>query len=263
VVGRMLLAVDVGNTHTVLGVFEGEVLRDHWRVATDDRRTADELRVLVAGLLGSAAFPVTVDGVAMCSTVPALVHELRDMVRRYHGDVPSVVVEPGVRTGVPVLMDNPREVGADRIVNALAAIHLFGGPCVVVDFGTATTFDVVSERGEYVGGAIAPGIEISLAALGAKGAQLRRVELARPRSVIAKNTVEALQSGAIYGFAGQVDGIVTRMAGELGRRPDQLTVIATGGLAPLVVGDCHTVDRYEPWLTLMGLRMVYERNRDG
>jgi type III pantothenate kinase len=278
----MLFAIDVGNTQTVLGLFAGPELVDHWRVATDDRRTADELAVLFAGLLagrsgagatplattatsatGPAAGPETVSGVAVCSTVPAVLYELREMLRRYYADVPGVVVEPGVRTGVPVLMDNPREVGADRIVNALAVFDKYARPCIVVDFGTATTFDVVSARGEYIGGAIAPGIEISLEALGRRGAQLRRVELLRPRTVIAKNTVEALQSGAVYGFAGQVDGLVDRMVAELGLTLADVTVVATGGLAPLVIEQCHTVDHHEPWLTLHGLRLVYERNRPG
>ncbi len=257
----MLFAIDVGNTHTVLGLFEGADLVEHWRVATDDRRTADELAVLVAGLLSGHLGPTGVSGVSVCSTVPAVLHELREMLQRYYGDVPGLVVEPGIRTGVPVLFDNPREVGADRIVNSLAVHELYGGACIVVDFGTATTFDVVSVRGEYVGGAIAPGIEISLEALANRGAQLRRVELARPRSVIAKNTVEALQSGAVYGFAGQVDGLVERMASELGLDLDAVTVVATGGLAPLVIDECRTVDHHEPWLTLHGLRLMYERNR--
>ena len=257
----MLFAIDVGNTHTTLGLFDEAHLVEHWRVATDDRRTADELAVLVAGLLAGHAGPSGVTGVAVCSTVPAVLHELREMLQRYYGGVPGVVVEPGVRTGVPVLMDNPREVGADRIVNALAVTEMYGGACIVVDFGTATTFDVVSPRGEYIGGAISPGIEISLEALGRRGAQLRRVELLRPRTVIAKNTVEALQSGAVYGFAGQVDGIVERMAVELGVDLGEVTVVATGGLAPLVIDECRTVDRHEPWLTLYGLRLVYERNR--
>jgi type III pantothenate kinase len=257
----MLFAIDVGNTHTVLGLFEGASLVEHWRVATDDRRTADELAVLVAGLLSGHLGPAGVSGVSVCSTVPAVLHELREMLQRYYGDVPGLVVEPGIRTGVPVLFDNPREVGADRIVNSLAVHELYGGACIVVDFGTATTFDVVSQRGEYVGGAIAPGIEISLEALARRGAQLRRVELARPRSVIAKSTVEALQSGAVYGFAGQVDGLVERMVAELGLELDAVTVVATGGLAPLVIDECRTVDHHEPWLTLHGLRLLYERNR--
>jgi type III pantothenate kinase len=260
----MLLTIDVGNTHTVLGLFEGATIMEHWRISTDARRTADELAVTVDSLLAhsdSADNVEQVTGIAICSTVPSVLHEMREMLRRYHGDVPTVVVEPGVRTGVPVLMDNPKEVGADRIVNALAAAHLYGGPCIVVDFGTATTFDAVSVRGEYVGGAIAPGIEISVEALGARGAQLRKVELARPRSVIGKSTVEAMQSGILYGFAGQVDGIVDRMAGELSEDPDAVTVVATGGLAPIVLGESTSIDKHEPWLTLIGLRLIFERNQ--
>jgi len=182
------------------------------------------------------------------------------MLRDYYGDVPHVVVEPGVKTGVPILMDNPREVGADRIVNAVAASKLFEGPSIVVDFGTATTFDVISGRGEYVGGAIAPGIEISLEALGQRGAQLRKVELLRPRSVIAKNTVEALQSGMVFGFASQVDGIVARMIAELGTPSGQVNVISTGGLAPLMAQECASFTEHQPWLTLLGLELVFMRN---
>ncbi len=261
----MLLTIDVGNTHTVLGLFDGDEIVEHWRISTDARRTADELAVLLHGLMGT--HPLLgeelgdgVDGISICSTVPSVLHELRDVTRRYYGDVPSVLVEPGVKTGVPILADNPKEVGADRIINALAAIHLYGGPCIVVDFGTATTFDAVSARGEYLGGAIAPGIEISVEALGVRGAQLRKIELARPRSVVGKNTVEAMQSGILYGFAGQVDGIGERMARELADDPDDVTVIATGGLAPLVLGESSIIDEHEPWLTLVGLRLVYERN---
>ncbi|AXI78901.1 type III pantothenate kinase [Peterkaempfera bronchialis] len=258
----MLLTIDVGNTHTVLGLFDGEDIVEHWRVSTDPRRTADEMAVLMQGLMG--AHPVlgedAVDGLAICSTVPSVLHELREVTRRYYGDVPSVLVEPGVKTGVHVLMDHPKEVGADRIVNALAANHLYGGPCIVVDFGTATTFDAVNQRGDYVGGAIAPGIEISVDALGVRGAQLRKIELARPRSVIGKNTVEAMQAGILYGFAGQVDGVVARMAAELSDDPDDVQVIATGGLAPLVLGEAASIDEHEPWLTLIGLRLIYERN---
>jgi type III pantothenate kinase len=255
----MLLAIDVGNTQTLIGMLDGTQVVHHWRVATDQRRTADEIMALLRGLF-SDDNTNGIDGVAICSTVPSVLHEMRELVGRYFVDVPAVLVEPGVRTGVPVLMDNPREVGTDRIVNALAAMHLYGGPCIVVDFGTATTFDVVSARGEYVGGAIAPGIGVSLDALGDAGAQLRRVELLRPRSVIAKNTVEALQSGALYGFSGQVDGIVTRMAAELGVPLAELTVIATGGLAGLVLDEAATIDHHEPWLTLIGLRLVFDRN---
>jgi type III pantothenate kinase len=255
-----LLCADIGNSHTTIGLLDETAVVDHWRVATDERRTADEWGVLLRGLLADSPVTGPLRGVSVCATVPAVLHEWREMLRTYFGDLPQLIVEPGVRTGVPVLMDNPREVGTDRIVNALAAASFFGGPAIVVDFGTATTFDVVSARGEYVGGAISPGIDISLEALGRRGAQLRKVELLRPRSVIAKNTVEALQSGMLYGFASQVDGIVGRMTAELGLRPDQLTVIATGGLAPLVVEECSVIDEHRPWLTLQGLELVFARN---
>jgi type III pantothenate kinase len=256
----MLLCVDIGNQQTVLGVFDGDQLVHHWRVATDEARTADEWHLLVTGLLQPADCVVT--GIAVCSTVPMVLHEWRLMLSSYLTEVAQVVVEPGVRTGVPVLMDNPREVGTDRIANALAAAEIYDGPCIVVDFGTATTYDVISERGEYVGGAIAPGIELSLEALGRRGAQLRRVELLRPRSVIAKNTVEALQAGAVFGFAAQVEGMVSRMVAARGLRREDVTVIATGGLAPVVLDECAAVDVHEPWLTLHGLRLVFERNQD-
>jgi type III pantothenate kinase len=256
----MLLCADIGNSHTTMGLLDDGDVLEHWRVATDERRTADEWGVLVRNLLHDSPVSDPVRGVAVCSTVPAVLHEWRDMLRQYHGDVPHVVVEPGVRTGVPVLMDNPREVGSDRIINALAAAQLYDGPSIVVDFGTATTFDVVSAKGEYVGGAIAPGIDISLEALGRRGAQLRKVELLRPRTVIAKNTVEALQSGVLYGFASQVDGIVGRMLAELRLEPGQANVIATGGLAHVVVEECASFTAHEPWLTLLGLEIVFHRN---
>ena len=254
-----LLAADIGNSDTVLGLLEGEEVVAHWRVSTDDRRTSDEWAVLVRGLLAESGR--VVDAIAVCSTVPAVLHEWRDMLGLHFEGVRSVVVEPGVRTGVPVLMDNPREVGADRIINALAAASEFGGPAIVVDFGgTATTFDVVSATGQYVGGAIAPGIEISLEALGRRGAQLRKVELQRPRSVIAKNTVEALQSGLLFGVAAQVDGMVARMIAELGVQTADVNVISTGHLAPLVREECSCFTADSPWLTLQGLRLVFERN---
>ncbi|MER7548063.1 type III pantothenate kinase [Actinomadura sp.] len=258
----MLLTIDVGNTQTVLGLFEGDEVIEHWRINTDPRRTADEIAVVLQGLVQQSPLLAETDisGIALCSTVPSVLHEMREMCRRYYGDVPAVIVEPGVKTGVPVRMDNPKEVGADRIVNALAAVHTHGGPALVVDFGTATTFDAVSAKGEYVGGAIAPGIEISIDALSSRGAQLHKIELVRPRSVIAKNTVEALQSGIIFGFAGQVDGIVERMSDELAADPEEVTVIATGGLAPLVLEESRSIDVFEPWLTLIGLRLIYERN---
>jgi type III pantothenate kinase len=259
----MLLTIDVGNTNTVLGLFDGEEVVEHWRLATDPQRTADELAVLLQGLLAQSSqrCDPDVSGIALCSTVPSVLLELREMFRRYYGDVPAVIVEPGTRTGVSVRMDNPKEVGSDRIMNAVAAAHLYGGPAVVVDFGTSTNFDAVSAKGEFVGGALAPGIEISVDALSRRAAQLLKVELIRPARVIGKNTVEALQSGIIFGFAGQVEGIARRMVNELSPDdPEAVTVIATGGLAPLVIDEVTVIDRYEPWLTLIGLRLVYERN---
>ena len=255
-----LLAADIGNSHTILGLLADGEVTAHWRVATDARRTADEWAVLLRGLLGAEID--TVDGVAVCATVPSVLHEWREMLARHLADVPSLVVEPGVRTGVPVLMDNPREVGTDRIINALAAVHEYGGPAIVVDFGgTATTFDVINAKGQYVGGAISPGIEISLEALGRRGAQLRKVELQRPRTVIAKNTVEALQSGMLFGVAAQVEGIVARMIAELGEATADVNVIATGYLAALVREECACFTHHAPWLTLRGLEIAFNRNR--
>ena len=254
-----ILAADIGNSHTVLGLISDGEVSAEWRVATVESRTADEWAVLIRGLLGE--HEEAVDGIVVCSTVPSALQEWRVMLGDHFAALPSVVVEPGVRTGVPVLTDNPREVGTDRIVNALAAATRYGGPAVVVDFGgTATTFDVVSAKGQYIGGAIAPGIEISLDALGERGAQLRKVELVRPRSVIAKNTVEALQSGMLFGVASLVEGIVGRMIDELGAEPADVRVVATGYLAPLVVDECRCFTDHAPWLTLRGLELVFARN---
>jgi type III pantothenate kinase len=253
----MLLTVDVGNTNTVLGIFDGEELVRSWRVKTDPRTTADELWLQFNALV--ADYEVT--GLSICSTVPATLRELRTMISSYFSKIPTTIVEPGTKTGVPLLVDNPKEIGADRIVNTLAAHVLYGGPAIVVDFGTSTNLDVVSPKGEFLGGALAPGIEISVDALAARAAQLRKVELIRPKSVIGKNTVEALQSGTIFGFAGQVDGLVDRITAELAQSYDQApTVIATGGLAPLIIGVAETIDEHEPDLTLIGLRLIHERN---
>ncbi|MGZ6793291.1 MAG: type III pantothenate kinase, partial [Mycobacteriales bacterium] len=197
------------------------------------------------------------DGVAVCSTVPQVLDQLRQMFDRYYADAHTVVVGPGVKTGVPLLYDNPKEVGPDRVVNTLAAHTLYGGPAIVVDFGTSTNFDVVSEKGEFLGGALAPGVEISVDALAARAARLFKVELVEPRSVIGKSTVEALQSGLVYGFASQVDGMVARISKELGAQP---VVIATGGLSHLMYDLCDTIDEHEPDLTLIGLRLVHEKN---
>lgn len=227
----MLLTVDVGNTNIVLGLHDGPDLVGDWRMRTDAQMTADELALTMRGLLGPHADAIT--GISALSTVPAVLRELRVMLGRYYARVPKIVVEPGVRTGVPLLVDNPKEVGADRLVNTLAAHHLHATACVVVDFGTSTNVDAISARGEFLGGAFAPGIEISVDALAARAAALRKVELVRPRSVIGKNTVECLQSGILFGFAGQVDGLVRRIVRELAHDPDEpVSVIATGGLAP-------------------------------
>ncbi|MBK0865613.1 MAG: type III pantothenate kinase [Saccharopolyspora sp.] len=263
----MLLALDVGNTNITLGLYDeadgadradGGLVRD-WRMRTEPRMTADELALTVRGLLGSHADGIT--GISALSTVPALLRELRVMLGRYWDEVPRVVVEPGVRTGVPLLVDNPKEVGADRVINTLAAHHLHSTNCVVVDFGTSTNVDVISSKGEFLGGAFAPGVEISLDALASRAAQLRKVELTRPRSVIGKNTVECLQSGILFGFAGQVDGLVEQIVAELeSTHGGPTTVLATGGLAPLVVAESRTITQHVPDLTLLGLRLVYDRN---
>jgi type III pantothenate kinase len=254
----MLLTVDVGNTNTVLGIFEGDKLIKSWRVKTDPRTTADELWLQFSALV--AGYKLT--GLSICSTVPATLRELRTMINTYFSELPTTIVEPGTKTGVQLLVDNPKEIGADRIVNTLAAHTLYGGPAIVVDFGTSTNLDVVSPKGEFLGGSLAPGIEISVDALASRAAQLRKVELIRPKNVIGKNTVEALQSGTIFGFAGQVDGLVDRIIEELARDYEEApTVIATGGLAPLIIGVAETIDEYEPDLTLIGLRLIHEKNR--
>jgi type III pantothenate kinase len=254
----MLLTVDVGNTNTVLGIFEGDQLIKSWRVKTDPRTTADELWLQFNALV--TGYKLT--GLSICSTVPATLRELRTMINTYFSELPTTIVEPGTKTGVQLLVDNPKEIGADRIVNTLAAHTLYGGPAIVVDFGTSTNLDVVSPKGEFLGGSLAPGIEISVDALASRAAQLRKVELIRPKNVIGKNTVEALQSGTIFGFAGQVDGLVDRITEELARDyEDAPTVIATGGLAPLIIGVAETIDEYEPDLTLIGLRLIHEKNR--
>lgn len=252
----MLLCIDIGNTNTVFAIFSGEKLVHSWRVKTDGRATADELGLLLRGLLAPDGVEVT--GVSACSTVPAALRSLRGMLARYYPELPSVIVEPGTRTGVPMAIDNPKEAGADRVVNTLAAYTLHGGPAIVVDFGTSTNFDVVGPRGEYLGGVLTAGIEISVDALATRAAQLRRVELVRPPRAIGKNTVECLQSGVVYGFAGQVDGIVRKVTAEVGG--SVRAVVATGGLAPVVLDECETVTHHEPMLTLIGLRLVFERN---
>jgi type III pantothenate kinase len=248
----VILAVDVGNTQILIALYAEAEITDHWRLATNAERTSDEYAVLIRQFIGDVA----IEGVAISSVVPRATAALRSMSTKYF-KLDPVVVEPGTKTGMPILIDNPREVGADRIVNAIGAYDLYGGPAIVVDFGTATTLDAVSGKGEYLGGAILPGIEISMDALFARADRLSRVELIEPRSVIGKSTAEALQSGAIYGFAGQVDGICRRMQDELG----ESTVVATGGLSGLISRFSTTIQHVDPWLTLHGLRLVFERNR--
>ncbi|MCC5954348.1 MAG: type III pantothenate kinase [Acidimicrobiia bacterium] len=265
----MLLAIDAGNTQTVIGLYElpdddpGDTVRrcedgllDHWRVATEHDRTSDELAVLLQGLLAFRGHTLDdVDGVAVSSGVPRITSSLRDLAER-HLDFDPVVIEPGVRTGISILYENPKEVGADRIANAVGAYHLYGGPTIVVDFGTATTCDAVSTDGEYLGGAIAPGVEISMDALVGRAAALRAVELREPRSVLGRSTVESIQAGALYGYAAQVDGLCARIIDEIGPS----TVLSTGGLADLISPLSERIQHVEPWLTLHGLRLVYEKN---
>lgn len=254
----MLLAVDVGNTEIVLGVFRSARLERTWRVSTRPEGTADEFAVLFSNLLAQhdLAFDSQVTGVAISSVVPPVTQALREMTERYFA-YPPVIVGPGTKTGLAILTDNPREVGADRVVNALAAFARHGGPCCIVDFGTATTYDAISERGEYLGGAIAPGLQVSGASLFSSTARLTQVELVAPRTAVGKNTIESLQSGLVFGTASEVDGMVERIRAELGGR---CTVIATGGLASVVAPHCSTIDELDPWLTLEGLRLIFERN---
>ena len=255
----MLLAVDVGNTQTVLGLRAADDWIGQWRVATEPERTADELGVLVDRLLDLRGHAVAdVDAACLSSTVPVLIREYAALAERYL-DAEMLVLGPGVRTGIPILVDDPREVGPDRIANSVAAVERYGAPCVVVDFGTATNFDAVSAAGEYVGGAIAPGMETSMDALFARAARLVKVDFAAPPEPVGRNTVHALQSGFVFGFAGQIDGIVGRIRGEIGANA---RVVATGGLASLIAPHAETIELVDPDLTLEGLRLVWERNQD-
>jgi type III pantothenate kinase len=281
----VLLAIDAGNTETVIGLYsldaDDATLRDdeaemgfgiaaeedpsppsglthHWRLSTVPTRTPDEHAVLLTQLLDLEGLDIgaTVTGIAVSSSVPQVTGELRQMAARWFSGLPCIVLGPGVRSGMPILYDNPKEVGADRVANAIGAYDLFGGPCIVVDMGTATTFDAISEAGEYLGGAIAPGVGISLEALFEHAAALRRVEMVAPRNVIGRSTAESIESGTLYGFADQVDGLCRRFMEELG----PCAVVATGGLSELIAPHATLVEHVEPWLTLHGLRIVFERN---
>ena len=261
----MLLALDVRNTHTVVGLVSGSgehaKVVQHWRIRTEPEVTADELALTLDGLICEDGERLT--GAVGLSTVPSVLHEVRVMLGQYWAGVPTVLIEPGVRTGIPLLVDNPKEIGADRIVNCLAAYQNYGGPAIVVDFGSSIVVDVVSAKGEFLGGAIAPGVQVSSDAAAARSAALRRVELSRPRSVIGKNTVECMQAGAVFGFAALVDGLIRRIREDVdGFDGTDVTVVATGYTAPLLLDELRTPARFDPDLTLQGLRMVYERNRE-
>jgi type III pantothenate kinase len=262
----VLIVVDVGNTQTVVGVYptddDGRThnsdLADHWRLATNAERTPDELAMLFRQFLavkGEAFTAESIRGMAICSGVPRATAHLRRMCERYLGYLPTVL-EPGIKTGIPVLYDNPKEVGADRIANAVGALDRYGPPCVVVDFGTATTFDVISPKGEYLGGAIFPGIEISLEALFSRAAALRRVELVEPRSVIGRSTVESLQSGALFGYSSMIDGMCEKIEAEIG----PFKTISTGGLGAVIAPFSKAITVNDPWVTLHGLRLIHEKN---
>ena len=254
----VLLVVDAGNTQTHIGTFEGSELVEHWRFATVRESTADELGAALRALLGLREVGFgDIDASIVSSTVPQLRPEWTEMASRYLGHE-MLVVGPGLRTGMPIRYDNPREIGPDRLVNAVAGFEKSGGPCVIVDFGTAVTHDIVSAGGEYLGGVIFPGIEISLEALSERAAALPRIDLVEPRSLIGKSTVDAIRSGVVYGYAAMVDGIVTRLREELG---SETHTIATGGLAAIVVPYCRTIDEVDDLLTLRGLRLIWERNQ--
>jgi type III pantothenate kinase len=257
-----LLVIDIGNTNVSLGVFDygeaGPALSQHWRIGTHREQTSDEVSLTLHGLFAHAERHVSeVTDVAISSVVPPLLPIFERVCQKLF-ERPPLVVGPGVRTGMPVRYENPREVGADRIVNALAAYEMMGGPVIAVDFGTATTFDCVSAQGEYLGGVIFPGIHTSMEALFERASMLHRVEIARPKSVIGKTTTGALQSGLLYGYAGLVDSMVERIRGELGAGAH---VVATGGLAGRVANESNAIERVEPFLTLEGLRLIHEKNR--
>ncbi len=253
----MLLAIDVGNTHIMLGVFEGENLKLFWRISTAWEKTEDELGVVIKNLFyQSRISSQNITAIVISSVVPPLMYSLEKMSQKYFGLKP-LMVDPNLKSGIEIHIDNPKEVGADRIVNAVAGYRNYGGPLIIVDFGTATTYCAISAEGAYLGGAIAPGIGISTEALFARAAKLPRVELVKPPQIIGKNTINSMQSGIIYGFVGQVDGIVARMSQQFSQKP---TVVATGGLAELISQESHTVDIVNKLLTLEGLRIIYELN---
>lgn len=254
----MIVVIDVGNTNIVLGIYDGQQLLHHYRISTDRNATVDEYGIFVHNIFGHAKIEIEqIDGVIISSVVPPLNYALEKLCTKYLKKTP-LVVGPGIKTGLNIRYENPKEVGADRIVNAVAGIELYGPPLIIVDFGTATTFDFIDESAQYLGGAIAPGIGISTEALYQRAAKLPRIELAKPKGVVGRNPVSSMQAGIIYGFAGQVDGIVWRMQEEMNVKA---RVIATGGLAQLISRESKTIELVDPLLTLQGLRMIYERNK--
>lgn len=255
----MLLVIDVGNTNIVLGVYRGTELLGHWRMGTDKEKTSDEFGMFILGLLNSEKLALCeIEAVIISSVVPPIMYSLEHAIRKYVKKDP-IIVGPGIKTGLNIRCENPREVGADRIVNAVAAFEKYGGPLIVVDFGTATTFCAISVRGEYLGGVICPGIKISAEALFQRAAKLPRIDLAKPECVLGRNTVTSMQSGIIYGYVGQVDYIVTRLKKEMNE--ENIKVIATGGLARIIATESETIDKIDGLLTLEGLRLLYEKNK--
>jgi type III pantothenate kinase len=253
----MIFVCDVGNTNIVWGVYEGDTLKYHWRVATSRDKTEDELAMLIKNLLDQANLDFTdFDGVIISSVVPSIMFSLERMCIKYFRLKP-LIVGPGVKTGLNIKVDNPKEIGADRIVNAVAGIHYYKAPLIIVDFGTATTFCYINEKGQYLGGAIAPGMTISTEALYEQASKLPRIELAKPDQVIGRNTISAMQSGIVFGYVGLVEGIVKRIQQEGAKKA---TVIATGGLAPFIAKETHIFDGIDPFLTLKGLHLLYKRN---
>lgn len=255
----MILVIDVGNTHTVLGVYEGKKLLMHWRMGTDKEKTSDEFGMFIVSLFNHESVDMNkVEAIVIASVVPPIMYSLDHAIRKYFKKEP-MVIGPGIKTGINIKYENPKEVGADRIVNAVAAFELYGGPLIIVDLGTATTFCAISSKCEYLGGVICPGIKVSAEALFQKAAKLPRIELVKPDTVIGKNTVVSMQSGIVYGYVGQIDYIVRRMKAEI--HEDDIKVIATGGLARLIASECETINEINGLLTLEGLRIIYDRNK--
>ncbi|MFE8704053.1 type III pantothenate kinase [Cytobacillus sp. FJAT-54145] len=255
----MIFVFDVGNTNIVLGVYDKDELKHHWRIETNRNKTEDEYGMMIKNLFDHVGLTFSsVDGIIISSVVPPIMFSLERMCQKYF-NIKPLVVGPGIKTGLNIKYENPREVGADRIVNAVAAIHEYGSPLIIVDFGTATTYCYINEHKQYMGGAIAPGIGISTEALYSKAAKLPRIEIARPEGVVGKNTVAAMQAGILYGYVGQVEGIVKRMKDQSQEVP---TILATGGLANLIAAESDIIDIVDPFLTLKGLQLIYKRNMD-